>query len=165
LGHWNHRVIATKQDDPDNPYYYAIHEVHYDEAGNVEGWTVDPTPVSGEDLDDLKWVLESMQKCLGTPVLYEHELEAEMEARRQAREDLFQSRYGQLSNEERLQALDREIPELCPSVQDGKHCGYKVGHTCDHEFYDAEEMLRNQLWIEYYPLSRWTEIRGTEENS
>jgi len=52
---------------------YAIHEAHYREEGKGSGKcdiTMNPTDVSGESVDDLKWTLEHMLKGRSTrPVL------------------------------------------------------------------------------------------------
>ena|SRR2546421_10836271 len=71
--HWNHRVVRRvyhhgKQDE----VVYSIHEAHYREEGKGSGpcdITMNPTDVSGESVDDLKWTLEHMLKALDKPVL------------------------------------------------------------------------------------------------
>lgn len=59
---WNFRVIHSKLNGQD---MYALHEVYYDEEGNIEMWTQDPLDC-WEDLVDLegtaKHVLNDIQK-------------------------------------------------------------------------------------------------------
>ena len=44
---WNYRVIF--QDD-----CYSIHEVYYDDEGNIESWTERAVGISGETIRELK---------------------------------------------------------------------------------------------------------------
>lgn len=51
MGHWNYRVM--KKLNSSGEHEYGIHEVYYDEDGNIKGWTqssVTPTFPSEEDL-------------------------------------------------------------------------------------------------------------------
>jgi hypothetical protein len=59
---WNYRVIL--QDD-----YYSIHEVYYDDDGNIESWTEQPVGIGGETLEELKGDLEYYKHALEKPVL------------------------------------------------------------------------------------------------
>lgn len=69
--HWNHRIVRRKHTyvDGSTEYTYGIHEVYYDEDGNVETWTVEPTYPHGDSIEDIKWSLKHMAKCLEHPVL------------------------------------------------------------------------------------------------
>lgn len=62
--HWNHRVVKH-----DGMYY--IEEVYYDKNGNPD-WHTNSEPVVAEDVEGLRWLLESMLKCLKQPVLEEN---------------------------------------------------------------------------------------------
>jgi hypothetical protein len=64
---WNHRVLKTK-DGVDGSDWYAIHEVFY-EDGKPRSYTANPIDVSGESIDDIRWVLERMRECLDKPAL------------------------------------------------------------------------------------------------
>jgi hypothetical protein len=59
---WNYRVIF--QDD-----CYSIHEVYYDDAGNIEGWTERAIGISGETMKELKGDLKYYSSALRKPVL------------------------------------------------------------------------------------------------
>ena len=50
---WNYRIIKH---DAKKPYYYAVHEVLYDENGNVTSWTENPIDITG---DSKKEVMKS----------------------------------------------------------------------------------------------------------
>lgn len=67
MDHWNHRVVRREHVDT-GEVTFAIHEAHYDEV-KVEAVTSEPIDVSGESVDDLRWVLEHMLKALDKPVL------------------------------------------------------------------------------------------------
>lgn len=69
MGTWNHRVMRHAA-GTDNEYL-AIHEVYYDNEDGKEklGWTQNPISVSGENLDELRWVLERMLRALDHPIL------------------------------------------------------------------------------------------------
>lgn len=70
---WDYRVI--KRDKDKNPSF-AIHEVFYDEAGEIMTWTAEPVGVEGDSLKEVKDQLEYMRKDIKTPVLRLSELEA-----------------------------------------------------------------------------------------
>ena len=65
---WNHRVIRTEHE---GEYHYSIHEVHYDDAGEIIGWTSDAIEVSAETRDGILWVLDKMKVAVANPVLAE----------------------------------------------------------------------------------------------
>ena len=48
---------------------YCIHEVHYDGAGTILGWTASPIAVCGDTPDGLRWQLDKMSECLSKPIL------------------------------------------------------------------------------------------------
>lgn len=67
---WNYRVIRTvHQGCP----WYDIHEVHYDTDFAPKMFTVNPASVSGETVDDVRWVLQSMLEALDKEVLEERD--------------------------------------------------------------------------------------------
>ena len=65
--YWNHRVI--EHNTVEN--YEAIHEVYYNEVGEIQGWTEEPVAILKYEDDTweniLAWVVEATQK----PVLVE----------------------------------------------------------------------------------------------
>lgn len=64
---WNHRLIATEHK---GETYYQIHEVYYDKDGVPNGYTSNPISVSGESIEDIRWVLDKMKECLNKPVIW-----------------------------------------------------------------------------------------------
>ena len=54
---WNYRIIH--HDDVPQPFF-AIHEVFYDEAGNITSWTAEPIDITAEGKAELVSTLESM---------------------------------------------------------------------------------------------------------
>lgn len=72
---WNYRVIKTKQIiDKIEHITYAIHEVYYDENGQVESWTENPVYLASESVNELKQDLLYIKKAFALPVLNEEEL-------------------------------------------------------------------------------------------
>ena len=54
FSHWNYRVVLTTSDSPDVKPEYAIHEVYYDDNGDMTMITERAVSPSGESLDDLE---------------------------------------------------------------------------------------------------------------
>lgn len=48
---------------------YAIHEVYYDDAGNVNGMSRNPQPIIAESITDLRWILERMLESLDKEII------------------------------------------------------------------------------------------------
>lgn len=70
---WNHRVIATRKEpygERSNEYQYAIHEVFYDNEGNITSWTEDAVGVVGDDMLEVKHSLNWMLEALNMPIIY-----------------------------------------------------------------------------------------------
>ena len=63
---WNHRVMKMKDEEDD---YYQIHEVFYDKEGNVESYTKNGVTVGGNNIEEVRWVLQEMLAALDKPVL------------------------------------------------------------------------------------------------
>lgn len=69
---WNHRIIKDAKTG-----HFIITECYYDKDGNIEGWTDTEGQGHspwGEDLDEIRWVLERMLRACELPVLDEAEL-------------------------------------------------------------------------------------------
>lgn len=67
FAHWNHRVI--RQQDADDSYYVAIHEVHYDDKGVPAAYTENPAVVLAGDVDGLRWQLNHMLMACEAEIL------------------------------------------------------------------------------------------------
>ena len=65
MGHWNHRIMRHN----DDPTWYGLHEVYYNDAGQVVAWTDSPVTVTGESVDDLCGLVEFMQNDKTRPLL------------------------------------------------------------------------------------------------
>jgi hypothetical protein len=56
MSHWNYRAIA-QADAEFGEVHYGIHEVFYDDKGNIDGWTKSPVAAGSDTklglLDDL----------------------------------------------------------------------------------------------------------------
>lgn len=52
---WNNRIMRRKTD---HGYYYSIHEVFYDDEGQINGWTHEGICAGGETVEDLIGMLE-----------------------------------------------------------------------------------------------------------
>lgn len=73
---WNHRIMKDAKWG-----HLIVTECHYDDDGNIEGWTdTDGRGHSpwGEDLDGIRWSIEKMLLACDLPVLDEAELLKEM---------------------------------------------------------------------------------------
>ena len=68
---WNYRVV---QHGESKDSHFAVHEVFYDESGNITHWTADPINITGEDLDEVKDVVVQIAKDISLPVLLASEL-------------------------------------------------------------------------------------------
>jgi len=73
MGHWNHRVVRREfpEATPDDRVLYAIHEAYYEPGERKVPWAVavDPTPVIGQSVEQLRETLQRMLRALDTPVL------------------------------------------------------------------------------------------------
>lgn len=67
---WNHRVMKIENR---GETFLEIHEVYYDDQGRPNGYTTDPIAVTGETIDELRWVLNRMLECLDKDILTEED--------------------------------------------------------------------------------------------
>ncbi len=63
---WNYRLLKTKDGDDD---FYQIHEVYYNDKGEVDGWTVKGATVGGHSKAEVKWTLMEMLSSLERDVI------------------------------------------------------------------------------------------------
>ena len=61
--HWNYRLLRHGDD------YLAIHEVYYNADGHPKSVTERPVGIVGDDVEEVRRVLEMMARSLGEPVL------------------------------------------------------------------------------------------------
>ncbi len=64
---WNHRVMRCL--DPNGDVTYGVHEVHYDKAGKISGWTEDAVEVTSDSRDGILLVLAQMAEAIALPIL------------------------------------------------------------------------------------------------
>lgn len=75
ISHWNNRVMKRTythlEGTPDEftEDYFAIHEVYYDDEGEVTTYTTEPTSPRGENIEELRQSLEWMMEATKKPVL------------------------------------------------------------------------------------------------
>jgi hypothetical protein len=76
MSHWNHRVIKKtyKKGTEDEEAMYSVHEVFYNDAGEIYAYTTDPIDLSCESLDALKEYIQWCLNCLDKPVLVDGEV-------------------------------------------------------------------------------------------
>ena len=148
---WNYRVIRKDTGHSEEPYYYQIHEVYYDEDGEVESWSEDPIKPGGTDLPELGGDLGYMVTALSKPALIWEELEAAAECRRRNLEQQFKKKYGSMTREELVEEIRRLVPSLCPDTLNGEPCVYKIGHQVTHRYEDPERMVFEQMIRPSYP--------------
>jgi hypothetical protein len=70
VGTWNHRIIAVREERED---FFQIHEVHYDDDWQIEGWTENAVTVVGDSTDEIRMTLHHMLRCLDKPILIEQD--------------------------------------------------------------------------------------------
>jgi len=68
---WNYRII---EHDSENRSYFAIHEVFYNNKGEITSFTENPIDIVGESKIDIKNILKQMTLDTTTPTLKESEL-------------------------------------------------------------------------------------------
>lgn len=73
---WNYRVLKRENEhttDPDEKYYYGIHEVYYRKNNKIKLWTIEPIIPYGSSVEELKECLNLMLKdSSDRPVLEEY---------------------------------------------------------------------------------------------
>lgn len=68
---WNYRIVKNQKGSKtgSQELSFEIHEVYYDDKGNIESWTENPCSPYGETLEELKQDLKHMFKAFEEPVL------------------------------------------------------------------------------------------------
>lgn len=69
---WNHRVVKSVEAGDD---LFAIHEVHYNDEGEIFGVTENPVVATGGNIEELRETLQRMLRALDTPVLEDGKIE------------------------------------------------------------------------------------------
>ena len=71
---WSYRVVKTVTKIPlgDTDISYSIHTIYNDENGDIVNISEKPSYVIGDDMDSLKWNLESMSLACNKPVIDYH---------------------------------------------------------------------------------------------
>lgn len=67
---WNYRIIKTRL--PENEieeYSFGIHEVYYNDSGEIQSCTVNPVDPYGTSEEELRECLRMMTEALDKPVL------------------------------------------------------------------------------------------------
>lgn len=64
---WNYRVIKRTHDTGET--WYQMHEVYYNDAGEITGMTISPIDPAGVTMEELRESLDWMYKALDKPVL------------------------------------------------------------------------------------------------
>lgn len=68
MSHWNHRVVKKvwNEGTPVEEITYGVHEVFYNDAGEIYGYTNDPIDLSCESAEALReyllWCLDALDK-------------------------------------------------------------------------------------------------------
>ena len=75
---WNHRVVEHYNKEHDETTF-NIHEIYYDDNGDIEFWTSDPVYAQGDDLVGLHNELVYMLAACQKPVLKATELPGQTE--------------------------------------------------------------------------------------
>lgn len=67
MSHWNYRVMRTPTGNADEPFFFAIHEVYYDDSGKPNGWTENAVGVCSDTVEGLRDVLAMFAAALEKP--------------------------------------------------------------------------------------------------
>lgn len=67
MTHWNYRLMKHENDKGE--IFYGVHEVYYDETGDIEGWSEESVIPMGDSKDELKKTLENLMVSLEKEVL------------------------------------------------------------------------------------------------
>ena len=70
MSHWNHRVIHKHHQQTDD-HTYQVHEVYYDDNGNIDKWTISPVSPMGETPYELREEIKYFIKAFQKPILIE----------------------------------------------------------------------------------------------
>jgi hypothetical protein len=68
---WDYRIIKH---DTVKSGHFAIHEVYYDDKGNVEAWTEEPIEIIGSSKSEIVKDMEYIISDIKQPILNESEL-------------------------------------------------------------------------------------------
>lgn len=74
MSHWNHRIVKKYFHETDETYF-TIHEAHYNDNGDLYGYTESGVDPCGESLEALRETLHMMLRALDKPVLVDGEVE------------------------------------------------------------------------------------------
>ena len=85
MSHWNHRIVKHDKDPDRTRWYYAIHEVFYEDDNSIYAITTDPIAVVSEEKEDILETLKWMIDCYSKPVLSYIALEKIWEEKRKKR--------------------------------------------------------------------------------
>lgn len=66
---WSHRILAHKHPTT-GEVHLQIHEVFYNEKGELNSYTKEGVTVNGDSLRSIKWVLNKMNKCCDKPIIW-----------------------------------------------------------------------------------------------
>lgn len=66
MSHWNYRIMKRTINGETG---YTLHEVYYNDAGEIEGYTEDPIAPFGTDIEDLRINIWQMRQAFDKPVL------------------------------------------------------------------------------------------------
>lgn len=58
-----------KHENDKGEIFYGVHEVYYDETGDIEGWSEESVIPMGDSKDELKKTLENLMVSLEKEVL------------------------------------------------------------------------------------------------
>lgn len=73
MSYRNHRAVKTYYPDMDETFF-MVHEVHYNDNGDLTNCTVDGVCPRGESLEELREELNRMLRALDKPVLVNDEI-------------------------------------------------------------------------------------------
>ncbi len=66
---WNYRVVKRRLPPPENHDWYAIHEAHFDDNGNLTSITERPVATESDSMQGLRQVRSLMFQALRAPVI------------------------------------------------------------------------------------------------
>ena len=87
---WNYRVIHRKHANDEDTY--AIHEVYYNDYGEITLWSQDGIEPAGLTLEELRADIDMQRAALTKPILEWKELEAQAQKDKEGNHDTATTR-------------------------------------------------------------------------
>jgi len=69
MGSWNYRLVRHKSKLANVPDFLQVHEVHYDDHGNVTNVAQIGARIAGDNVEEIRLSLKMIGEALEKPIL------------------------------------------------------------------------------------------------